>query len=461
MDNGIAVTINDVSKKFRIYSKPSDKLKESLLWTILRKKWEFHRDFWALKDINIEIPKGLTIGIMGQNGSGKSTLLQIIAGILQPTTGSINVNGRVSALLELGTGFNPEFSGRENVFMQGTIMGISRKEMEERFSEIAAFADIDEFINQPVKIYSSGMYVRLAFATAINVNPDILIIDEALAVGDIRFQAKCFRKFKEFQENKKTIIFVTQSPDLIVKHCDKAIILHEGVKLSEGSPKDISNEYIELLLGGGKYSKKDKNEQAEIKKLKGINLIDIDNELILNKENEELTNFINNQCINDKYSLRNSYNLNEYRWGNGSALILDYLIVSGNRIYPVECDSNEMLSIYMKVFFKNQVAKPVFGFYIKTIDGVTIYGINSRDYDKRFNYIKHDLGNCSVVCFKLKPKLATGYCMISLGVSEDTNNELIQLDRRYDSIIINIVNSNLFIGMVDLESSFKLVSSKS
>src|SRR3990172_1157546 len=201
------INLKNISKMYRIYNNAQHKIKEAFLRGIFRRNCKYHREFWALRDIDLTIPKGETLAIVGQNGSGKSTLLQIISGVLQPTAGSLEVNGRISALLELGAGFNREFTGRENVFLNGAILGLSRKEMEERFADIVAFADIGEFIDQPVKTYSSGMFIRLAFATAVQVNPDILIIDEALAVGDINFQNRCFRKMEEFNKNGKTILF--------------------------------------------------------------------------------------------------------------------------------------------------------------------------------------------------------------------------------------------------------------
>src|SRR3972149_8053062 len=218
-----SVRIENISKVYRIYDKPQHKLKEAILRGAFRRSAAYHREFWALRDINLVIPKGETLGILGQNGSGKSTILEIIAGVLQPTTGSLEVNGRISALLELGAGFNREFTGRENVFMSGAILGISKKEMERRFDDIVSFADIGEFIDQPVKTYSSGMYVRLAFATAVQVDPDILIIDEALAVGDLNFRNRCYRKIEEIKKAGKTILFVSHDTMAVRSLCTRAI----------------------------------------------------------------------------------------------------------------------------------------------------------------------------------------------------------------------------------------------
>ncbi len=237
--NNTVVQVDNVSKIYRLYGKHTDRLKESL--HPLRRK--YHQEFFALRNVSLSIKTGETMGIIGRNGSGKSTLLKMITGILTPTSGKITVNGKISALLELGTGFNPELTGRENVFFTGAIMGFSPDEIKEKLENILTFADIGVFIDQPVKMYSSGMFVRLAFAVAISVDPDILIIDEALAVGDFGFQAKCYRKFLDFKESGKTIIFVTHSLDTVIRYCDKVMVLEDGLKLREADPKQAVDGY--------------------------------------------------------------------------------------------------------------------------------------------------------------------------------------------------------------------------
>lgn len=241
----IAVSVQNVSKVYPLYRRPADRLKEMLT----RWRRSYHTDFWALRDISFDVPKGQTLGIIGQNGAGKSTLLQIIAGVLQPTTGTVTVNGRVTALLELGTGFNPEFTGRENVYMSGAILGISQQEMREKFDDIAAFAQIGQFIDQPVKIYSTGMYVRLAFAIATNVEPDILIVDEALAVGDVYFQQRCMRRMREFKESGKAIIFVTHDAAAVKNLCDRAMWLEKGQMQDMGEPEHVVSRYLAAMFG--------------------------------------------------------------------------------------------------------------------------------------------------------------------------------------------------------------------
>ncbi len=241
--NDIAISVKNLSKKYKLYDTPQHRLREAL--HPFRKK--YHRDFWALKDVSFEVKKGENVGIVGRNGSGKSTLLQIICGVLEPSGGETQVNGTISALLELSSGFNPEFTGRENVYMNGAIRGMTREQVDERFDAIAGFADIGEFMDQPVKTYSSGMYVRLAFAAAINVDPDILIVDEALSVGDEAFQRKCYSRIHAIQESGSTILFVSHSASAVVELCNSAILLDQGDLLLSGRPKRVVARYHKLL----------------------------------------------------------------------------------------------------------------------------------------------------------------------------------------------------------------------
>ncbi len=237
-----AISVKSVSKKYKLYNSPKDRLKEA--FHPRRKK--YHKDFWALRDISFNVPKGTTIGIIGQNGCGKSTLLQIICGIVQPFSGHVNTNGRISALLELGAGFNPDFTGRQNVYMSGAVKGFTKKEMDERFDDIVSFADIGNFIEQPVKTYSSGMYVRLAFACAVNVDPDILVVDEALAVGDASFQRKCFERMKQLKA-KKTILYVSHAIPSVRLFCDQVIWLDKGHIVNIGHPIEVTNQYLKYI----------------------------------------------------------------------------------------------------------------------------------------------------------------------------------------------------------------------
>ena len=257
--NDNAITVDHVSKLYKLYDKPSDRFKEAMGLT----KKKLYREHYALRDVSFHVRRGESIGIIGTNGSGKSTMLKIITGVLNPTEGQVNVNGRISALLELGAGFNGEYSGIENVYLNGTMNGFSREEIDARMDDILRFADIGEFVNQPVKTYSSGMFVRLAFAVAINIEPEILIVDEALSVGDVFFQAKCFRKFEEFREMGKTLLMVSHDLSSISKYSDKVILLNQGTMVDEGEPKYIVDLYKRFLVhqeGNPEEEKKQKEE---------------------------------------------------------------------------------------------------------------------------------------------------------------------------------------------------------
>lgn len=251
MSSELAICARSISKCYHIYDKPSDRLKQLLLPRLYRamgrQAKSYFGEFWALNDVSFDIAKGETVGIVGRNGSGKSTLLQIICGTLNPTSGDLVSNGRIAALLELGSGFNPEFTGRENVYMNGALLGLSRAEIDERYEEIVQFADIGDFIGQPVKTYSSGMAVRLAFAVAINADPEILVVDEALSVGDELFQRKCFARIEAIKKLGATILFVSHSGGTVIELCDRAILMDAGEKLAVGEPKEIVAQYQKLL----------------------------------------------------------------------------------------------------------------------------------------------------------------------------------------------------------------------
>ncbi len=261
MDDEVVISLSNVSKCFRRYGKPIDRLKELIVPTN-----RYAEDFWALKDITLDIRRGETLGVIGQNGSGKSTLLQIIAGTLQPTSGTVSVKGRVSALLELGSGFNPEFTGRQNVFFNARILGLSQSEIENRFDEIAAFADIGSFIDQPVKSYSSGMFVRLAFAVAIHVNPQIFIVDEALAVGDVIFQHQCMKKIHELMESGVTTLFVSHDAGAVKALCNRSLMIHEGKQYLVGNPDHVIIEYLKKMtaLENERYPSKNSGKLSDL-----------------------------------------------------------------------------------------------------------------------------------------------------------------------------------------------------
>lgn len=340
-----ALRVANVSKQYRIYATPADRLKESLT----RGRLKRHREFWALKDIDFEIEKGSTTGVIGPNGSGKSTLLQIITGTLEPTHGDVHYDGRLAALLELGAGFNPEFTGIENVFMNASLMGFSRRETEALVPEIERFAEIGQFIHQPVKTYSSGMYVRLAFSIAISASPDILIVDEALAVGDAIFQHRCLRRLKEMKANGATILFVSHDPAAIRALCSRAILLNGGKMEADGVPSDVLNRYQKIIMA---------REQA------------YDESTVLASETEPAQPV---EPMQSEVSAPATF-----RHGDGSAEILqvDLLDSAGKRIAIVE--SGELVTVRLRVRFCASVEDPVCGFLIRNRHGIHLYGTNTQ-----------------------------------------------------------------------------------
>ncbi|MGR9036734.1 MAG: ABC transporter ATP-binding protein, partial [Gammaproteobacteria bacterium] len=354
MSSEIAIKVENLSKCYQIYRQPHDRLKQSIyprLHKLVGKTpKQYFREFWALRDVSFEIKKGETVGIVGRNGSGKSTLLQLICGTLNPTGGSIQTHGRIAALLELGSGFNPEFTGRENVYMNAALLGLSKREVEERFDDIIQFADIGEFIEQPVKTYSSGMVVRLAFAVQAQIDPDILVVDEALSVGDAKFQAKCFERLRQLKENGTSILLVTHSSEQVVRHCSTAILLNDGIQLEAGEPRRIVNRYMDLLFG------KDK----------------IQTEVTLEQTASEAARTITAQttyqldCLEDVFSKRNGYNPYEYRWGDGSVSILDFYLASDDEAYPSTVKTGQRITLALSIKFYKEFYRPILGVTIKT-----------------------------------------------------------------------------------------------
>ena len=434
------IEVSGLSKQFKLYRHARDRVKE---WIHpLRKK--YHTGFQALNDVSFTIRSGETVGIIGRNGSGKSTILQIISGVMSPSNGNVNVNGRIAALLELGTGFDNELTGRENLFLNGSIMGFTAEEVQARIPEIESFADIGHFIDQPVKVYSSGMFVRLAFAAAIHVDPDILIVDEALAVGDVKFQNKCYRKFHEFKKLGKTIIFVTHSTDLIAKHCDRAILLHNGTKIEDGEPNQVINRYLELLLGIAPTEADDNTETVE----EQTPLI-IEQDVDVDGLPKAIKSFIQSTEASDRCSQNPTYNQNEHRYGSEKGRVVDFLVYTGQQINPVRIDAHEMVEIYVKYNFLDEVKIPIYGFTLKTLDGVEILGSNNL-FEKQ-DVRPRERGEIAIYKIKLPFKLISGEYFFSIGLAEFVDGDTPPIDRRYDLIHLKVANSSSRYGLVDLD----------
>jgi lipopolysaccharide transport system ATP-binding protein len=440
MSNDIAISVKNLSKCYEIYSSPGSRLKQFIvprLKHLLGKKAvNYYREFWALKDISFEVKRGETVGIIGINGSGKSTLLQMICGTLTPTTGTVQTHGRVAALLELGAGFNPEFTGRENVYLNATVLGLSIEEIDARFDAITAFADIGEFIDQPIKTYSSGMSVRLAFAVQSQIDPDIFIVDEALSVGDAKFQAKCFDRLRQLKENGTCILLVTHSSEQIVTHCTQAILLDKGIQLKTGKPKDVVNRYLDLLFGKEKVV----IESAEV----ATEDFEKSSEPTSKPDRYQLSTTI------DTFSTRPSYNPHEYRWGDGTATILDYFLASDNAHYPsaINTGQNIILAVTVKLF--KDFHRPILGITIKTKEGVTVYGVNTETLGcKDFGEAGSMYPVIQVVA-EFKCNLAAGDYFVSLGLASKHGEEVVPHDRRYDSIHLQVRPNDQFFGLVNL-----------
>ena len=385
----IALRVEGVSKQYRIYDHPGDRLKESLT----RGRWKFHREFWALSDVSFEVEAGTTTGIVGPNGSGKSTLLQIITGTLEPTHGNVFHDGRVAALLELGAGFNLEFTGIENVFMNAALMGFTRTETEKLLPEIERFAEIGAFLHQPVKTYSSGMYVRLAFATAVSTDPQILIIDEALSVGDAVFQHRCLRRIKEMQEAGTTILFVSHDPSAIKALCSRAILLNNGRVDTDGKPSDVLNRYQGLIMEREEAYEAEQPE-AQISSEQTLD------ELALTAEQKSP-------------ALRYTF-----RHGDRSAEILSAEMLDSSRHSADLVETGDGMLARLRVRFHREIVDPVFGFLVRNRHGIHAYGANTEQQNIRFGKVLR--GEIIEVTFSFDCWLGTDLYSVSFAVhSED------------------------------------------
>jgi len=418
----LAICLKNVSKCFKRYARPVNRLKDLLLPGKSRAD-----EFWALQNINLEVLKGQTLGIVGRNGSGKSTLLQIIVKTLTPTTGEIEVKGRVSALLELGSGFNPEFTGRQNVFFNGQLLGLSKKDIEAKFDQIAAFADIGDFIDQPVKTYSSGMFVRLAFAVAINVEPEILVVDEALAVGDEVFQRKCFARIQSIQEQGGTILFVSHSASMVVELCNRAILLDRGELILSGSPKFVLSKYQKLIY-------------APADKLEGLR--------------QEIGNCNNpsNHQGEDKIQDRGIQKLNQNNYepfydpnlipkstisymSRGARIENSYIASLEGKIVNVLCKNYEYVYTY-SVKFHESVHKVRFGMLIKTMSGFELGGAASHPFAQGIEHIH--AGTVVQVKFKFCCYLLPGVYFLNAGVMGIVDNAEVYLHRCIDAAMFKV-----------------------
>ena len=416
----VALRVEGVSKQYRIYRRPGDRLKESLT----RGRLVRHRPFWALRDVSFEVAPGTTTGIIGPNGCGKSTLLQIIAGTLEPTCGSVTHDGRIAALLELGAGFNLDFTGLENIYMNAALMGFSRRETDVLLPEIVRFAEIGPFLYQPVKTYSSGMYVRLAFAIAASANPEILVVDEALSVGDAVFQHRCLRRIKEMQERGATILFVSHDAAAVRALCSRAILLHDGRIVASGNPPDVLNRYQKLIM--------EREEAYAAEQPPPASPEAADESASLPPADEKHS------------ALRYTY-----RHGDGSAEVLSVELLDGTTRRPVRVvETGTPLLVRICVGFHREVERPVFGLLIRNRHGIHAYGTNTKEQQISLDRVRS--GEVLEITFSFACWLGTDSYSISLAVHRP---EGIGYDWLDGALFFRVISAIRIEGVANLNAS--------
>ena len=418
----LAIHVEGLNKVYRLYDHNRDRLVDSL--GLARKKR--YREHFALNGVDLDVYQGECVGIIGTNGSGKSTILKIITGVLNPTSGTVQVNGRISALLELGAGFNYEYNGIENVYLNGTMIGFSEKEIDEKLQDILDFADIGDYVYQPVKTYSSGMFVRLAFAVAINIDPEILIVDEALSVGDVFFQAKCYHKFEEFKKQGKTILFVSHDLSAISKYCDRAVLLNQGVKLGEGSPREMIDIYKQVLVG--QYELPSGDKKANLAADEDIR-----------KAAAEKVDGKNPQAL---------------EYGTKEAEIVEYYMTDGAGLRTSAILKGDPFTLYMKVRVHKDLQAPIFALSIKNIKGVEITGTNTMVEKSFLESVK--AGEVLEITFTQKVRLQGGEYLLSLGVTGYEGDSFTVYHRLYDILNLTVISDHDTVGYFDMESDVKV-----
>lgn len=429
MDKNLAISVQGVSKIYKLYDKPIDRLKEAVSLT----HKSYHRDFFALSDISFEVKKGETVGIIGTNGSGKSTILKIITGVLSPTTGTAEVSGNISALLELGAGFNSEYTGLENIYMNGTMMGFSRQEMERRMDDILRFADIGDFVNQPVKTYSSGMFVRLAFALAINVDPEILIVDEALSVGNVFFQAKCYRRMEEMMKNGTTILMVSHDMGSIIKYCDKVVLLNRGHFVAQGEAGKMVDLYKKILA----------NQTDELA------------EALIEQKKEALGLPVE-AAVSDK-RMKDRMNLNPevQEYGDGRASFEDFGTLDARGNVTNLLLKGEMFTIRERVRFHAPIENPIFTYTLRDKKGTDITGTNTLFEGTEIKPVKD--GNVYTVSFRQKMNLQGGEYLLSMSCTGYENGEHVVYHRLYNVLSLTVISNKNTVGFYDMGSEVEAV----
>lgn len=431
-----AIKIQKLCKNYKMFARKKDRMLETIFPMVER-----HGVFSAMKDFDLEVNKGEVLGVLGKNGAGKSTLLKMITGVVTPTSGTIELNGKISSLLELGTAFNPELTGIDNIYQHGQVMGLTNKEIEDKKQEIVDFADIGDHLYQPVKTYSSGMFARLAFACAINVDPDILIVDEVLSVGDMAFQLKCFKKFEQFKKKGKTILFVTHSITDILRNCTRTIIIDKGKKIFDGDVKEGVERYKKMIVG---LSPKESKEGLLT-----------DEELL--KRNPNYKPNKNGEYLKQGETWKSHFNENPdlITYGNGDAEVIDYGMFdeNGNYINVLENDRDVILK--SKIVFHKDVKEPIFTMTVKDFKGLEMAGTNTLI--EKIATGEYKKGEVVEVSFKQKINVAPGKYTLSFSCTHfNHRGELEVLNRKYDALLIEVLSVKDTVGLMRIDSEIEI-----
>nr|WP_314668998.1 ABC transporter ATP-binding protein [uncultured Oribacterium sp.] len=470
------ISVDQVSKVYRLYDKPIDRLLESIS---LRKK-SYHKDFYALRDISFSVGRGEAVGIIGTNGSGKSTMLKIITGVLSATTGKVESRGSICALLELGAGFNQDYTGIENIYMNGTMMGFSKAEMDEKLPAILEFADIGDFVYQPVKSYSSGMFVRLAFALYISIDPEVLIVDEALSVGDVFFQAKCYHRMDELKRKGTTILMVTHDLGSVMKYCDRVVLFHKGEKVGEGLPGQMVDKYKKILAGKDPHAEQFMEEQNFLGNVDGeaIGTISVAG----TNEQDTSTGTAGTAETTEKNVgtgiasgtaepaspeagqssqkpvgfMKDHLTLNpsSQQYGNGKAEILDFGVLDKDGRPSNVLLKGEEFSIKERIVFHDDIAAPIFTFTIKDKRGMDLSGTNTLFEGKEIPAVKK--GDEYYCTFTQRMNLQGGEYLLSISCTGFEEGEHTVYDRKYDITSITVLSNKNTVGIYDMESEVTL-----
>ena len=483
-----AIEVNGVTKIYRMYDKPIDRLKESLSPTHKC----YHKDFYALNSLSFQVEKGQTVGIIGTNGSGKSTILKIITGVLTPTTGTVTVDGKISALLELGAGFNMDYRGIENIYMNGTMMGYTKKEMDSKLQEILDFADIGDFVYQPVKTYSSGMFVRLAFALSINVEPEILIVDEALSVGDVFFQAKCYRKMEEIRKKGTTILMVTHDMGSIIKYCDKVVLLNRGEFIAEGEAGRMVDLYKKILAGqldslkeelendySGGMTEADENDgsagngpqegRGDGYGANGAGGAERETGSAGNEAETAGNEAGGNGRASGGHGEKSGHkaglmkdkitiNANRTEYGDGRAEIFDLGLLDSRGNLTNLLLKGEMFTIRERIRFHAPLSCPIFTYTIKDKKGTELSGTNTMYEGSDVKPVQP--GDVYDVSFTQKMTLQGGEYLLSMSCTGFEGEEHVVYHRLYDVANITVISNKNTVGVFDMESQVEVSLTK-